>query len=136
MKSGMVKRSTSFSGISGSSGIDGIFSILALSRDENNLTTARYMQDLGPDIVKMTALHLRRDSWSWLLYVEFGRGLSLAVTVAGCDYVKAFVLFGDMRNDERVASTLLKNTNVLALCEQVIYNEKERERKDVKLCKP
>lgn len=78
--------------------------------------------------MKMTALHLRRDGWSWFLYVEFGRGLSLTVTVTGHDYVKAFVLFGDMRNDERVASTLLKNTNVLALCEQMVYSEGRRKK--------
>lgn len=84
----------------------------------------------------MTVLHLRRDGWSWLLYVELGRGLSLTVTVTGRDYVKAFVLFGDMRNDERVASTLLKNTDVLALCKQVVYNEKDGERKHVMLYKP
>lgn len=83
----------------------------------------------------MTALHLRRDGWSWLLYVELGRGLSLTVTVTGLDYVKAFVLFGDMRNDERVASTLLKNTDVFALCKQVVYNEKG-ERKHVMFYKP
>ncbi|TNN79501.1 hypothetical protein EYF80_010318 [Liparis tanakae] len=39
MKSGMVKRSTSFSGTSGSSGIDGIFSSLALkgTKDLNEI---------------------------------------------------------------------------------------------------
>lgn len=84
----------------------------------------------------MIALHLRRDGWSWLLYVELGRGLSLTVTVTGLDYVKAFVLFGDMRNDERVASTLLKNTDVFALCQQVVYNEKEGERKHVMFYEP
>lgn len=77
----------------------------------------------------MTVLHLRRDGWSWLLYVEFGRGLSLTMTVTGRDYVKAFVLFGDMRNDERVASTLLKNTNVLTLCQQMVYNKKKKKKK-------
>lgn len=86
--------------------------------------------------MKTTALHLRRDGWSWLLYVEFGRGLSLTVTVPGGDDVKAFVLFGDMRNDERVASTLLKNTNVPGLCKQMICNEKKGERKDLKFSKP
>lgn len=38
-----------------------------------------------------------------------------------------------MRNDERVASTFLKNTDVLTLCEQVVYIEKKGTKKDVKL---
>lgn len=58
------------------------------------------------------------------------------MTVTGRDYVKTLILFGDMRNDERVASTFLKDTNVLALREQMVYIEKEGIRKDVKLCQP
>lgn len=83
-----------------------------------------------------SALHLRGDGWSWLLYVKFGRGLSLAMTVTGCDYVKTFVLFGNMRYDEGVATALLKNTNVLTLCEQMVYMKKKGNRKDVKLHSP
>lgn len=67
-----------------------------------------------------TLLHLRGDGWPWFLDVKFSRGLSLAVNVLGHDYVKTFILFGHMRNDERVAATLLQDTNVLTFREGMI----------------
>lgn len=48
--------------------------------------------------------------------VKFGRALRVTMTVMGRDSVKTLVLIGHVRNDERVAAGLLKDTNVLTFC--------------------